>query len=185
MKNLAVNDSNNKKIIAITGLMAAGKTTLGYKLANKLGIYFVDSDQEIEDQEKKSTSEIFATKGEKYFRQLEQNVIKEIVDRDEELVLSLGGGAFIAEETRNILRQKAITIWLNTDIEVIIKRVGAKKNRPILNNGNKRLILEDLARKRNHFYKQADIHINPGKNSRELIIEKIIFELNKFGKNAK
>ena len=175
---------NDKKIIAITGLMGAGKTTLGYKLANKIGVYFVDSDQEIEDLEKKSTSEIFSTKGEKYFRDLEKNLIKEIVNRDEELVLSLGGGAFIEEETRQILKEKAITIWLNTDIEIILKRVGTKKTRPILNNGNKRVILGDLAKKRNPFYSQSDIHINSNQNNRDIILEMIICELNKLKNNA-
>ncbi len=175
---------NNKKVIAITGLMGAGKTTLGAKLADKISTYFVDLDQEIEDLEKKSTSEIFTNKGEKYFRQLEIKLVKEIIDRDEELVLSLGGGAFIQDEVRQILKERAITIWLNTDIEIIIKRVGNKKNRPILNNGNKRLILEELATKRNSFYSQADIHVGANQNAKELIIEAIINELEKL-KNAK
>jgi shikimate kinase len=175
---------NDKKIIAITGLMGAGKTTLGSRLANKIGIYFVDTDQEIEDLEKKSTGEIFLTSGEKYFRDLEKKIIKEIVNRDEELVLSLGGGAFIDEETRQILKQKAITIWLNTDIEIILKRIGAKKTRPILNNGNKRVILGDLAKNRNPLYSQSDIHISSNQNNRDAILEIIISELNKLKNNA-
>ena len=180
-----INDLNNKKIIAITGLMGAGKTTLGVKLANKIGVYFVDTDQEIEDLEKKSIGEIFVSKGEKYFREVEKKIITEIVNRDEELVLSLGGGAFIEEETRQILKQKAVTIWLNTDIEIIIKRISGRKNRPILNNGNKRLILTDLAKKRNSLYSQADIHVNSSQNNRDLTLEIIVDELNKFKNNAK
>jgi shikimate kinase len=174
-----IENGTQKKIIAIIGLMGAGKTTVGTKLANKIGAYFVDSDQEIEDLEQKSISEIFITKGEKYFREAEKKVIKEIIDRDEEMVLSLGGGAFIDETTRDCLKQKAIIIWLDTDINVILKRIGKKKNRPLLSNGNKREILEELSRKRIPIYKQADLHIDSSHNSQDCLIDKIINEINK------
>ena len=81
--NLQIKENRERKIIAIIGLMGVGKTTIGSKLANKLGYYFIDLDQEIEDREGNSISEIFTKKGEKYFRELEKNIIKEIIFRDE------------------------------------------------------------------------------------------------------
>ena len=95
-----------KKIITIVGLMGAGKTTIGSRLAQILKYYFIDSDQEIEDSEHRSIADIFAQNGEKYFREIEAKTIQEIINRDEEIVLSLGGGAFINQETRKILKQK-------------------------------------------------------------------------------
>ena len=98
-------------------------------------------DQEIEDSEHRSIADIFAQNGEKYFREIEAKTIQEIVNRDEEIVLSLGGGAFINSETRKILKQKTSIIWLHASIEETLKRVGSKPNRPLLNQKNKRQIL--------------------------------------------
>lgn len=124
---------SKKKIIAIVGLMGAGKTTVGTRLAQILKYYFIDSDQEIEDCEHRSIADIFAQNGEKYFREIEGKTIREIINRDEEMVLSLGGGAFVNPETRKILKQKSIIIWLHASIEETLKRIGSKSNRPLLN----------------------------------------------------
>ena len=112
-----------KKIIAIIGLMGVGKTTIGKKLASKMGYYFIDLDQEIEDRQKKTISEIFRDDGEKYFRDIEEKLIEEILFRDENIVLSLGGGAFINDNARKLLKEKAITIWLDAAIDEILYRV--------------------------------------------------------------
>lgn len=168
------NHIKNKKIIAILGLMGVGKTTLGSKLAEKLGYYFVDSDREIEDREQKSISEIFAQSGEKYFRDVERKIIAEIVARDEPMVLSLGGGAFIDEFTRKLLLEKTTTIWLHASIDVILHRVGNKTNRPLLNNANRRQVLEDLAAQRYPIYKLADIEIDTSGGSYDVLINKIL-----------
>jgi shikimate kinase len=167
-----------KNIIAIIGLMGVGKTTLGLKLADKLGYYFIDSDQEIEDREQKSINEIFAKNGEKYFREVEKNIIKEIVLRDEKIVLSLGGGAFINEEVRKILKEKSNIIWLHATIDNILYRIGGKTNRPLLNKQtNKRKALEELARKRYPIYKEADFSFDTGEESQEVVIGKIIKQI--------
>ncbi len=167
-----------KNIIAIIGLMGVGKTTLGLKLADKLGYYFIDSDQEIEDREQKSINEIFAKNGEKYFREVEKNIIKEIVLRDEKIVLSLGGGAFINEEVRKILKEKSNIIWLHSTIDNILYRIGGKTNRPLLNKQtNKRKALEELARKRYPIYKEADFSFDTGEESQEVVIGKIIKQI--------
>ncbi len=168
------------KIIAIIGLMGVGKTTLGLKLASKLGYYFIDSDQEIEDREKKSISDIFKNYGEKYFREVEKNVIKEIIMRDEKIILSLGGGAFINEEIRRILKEKSTIVWLYTSIDNILHRISHKNNRPLLNNVNKRKVLEDLAIKRYPIYREADFSFDTGDDSQENLVNKIVKKINSY-----
>ncbi len=163
----------NKRIIAIVGLMGVGKSTIGFRLSEKLGFYFIDSDQEIEDREKSSITKIFNDKGEKYFREVEENLIKEIVARNENIVLSLGGGAFINDEVRKVLKEKAVTIWLYASASEIIRRVGNKTSRPLLNQGNKRQILDELIEKRYPSYLEADFKFDTEKEGQETLINKI------------
>ncbi len=164
----------NKKIIAIVGLMGVGKTTLGAKLAGRMKYYFIDCDQEIEDREGKTIKEIFAEKGEKHFREIEKKIIKEIVLRDENIILSLGGGAFVDPETREVLKEKAITIWLFASVNDILHRIGNKNTRPLLNKKNKREVLEELIKKRYPIYAEADFKFNTSTENHEVLINKII-----------
>jgi shikimate kinase len=173
-----------RKIIAIVGLMGVGKTTVGARLAEKLKYYFIDCDQEIEDRERKTVSEIFTQNGEKYFRDIEERVIAEISDREEEVVISLGGGAFMSEKTQKILKEKAITIWLEAPIEEILHRIGKKNTRPLLNQKNKREILEELAAKRYPTYAKADLKFNTNNNYGEALLRKITQQLKQL-KDAK
>ena len=175
---------SSKKIIAIVGLMGVGKTTVGARLADRLQYYFVDCDREIEDRERKSVAEIFTQNGEKYFRDLEEKVIEEIIGRGEETVLSLGGGAFMSEKTQQILKETAITIWLEAPIEEILHRIGKKNNRPLLNQKNKREILEELVEKRYPIYATADLKFSTNNTGGEYILKKIIQQINEL-KNAK
>jgi len=174
MKKNSDENLANKKIIAFIGLMGVGKTTVGSKLAARLGYYFIDSDQEIEDREKKTIAEIFAENGEKYFREVEKKTIQEIVLRDESIVLSLGGGAFIDDDVRKILKEKAVTIWLNADIDDILFRVAGKKNRPLLNQNNRRETLQNLFAKRKPIYSEADLQFNTSNESHESLIRKLL-----------
>jgi shikimate kinase len=169
-------------IIAIIGLMGVGKTTLGLKLADKLGYYFIDSDQEIEDREKRSINDIFDKNGEKYFREIEKKVIQEVILRDEKIVLSLGGGAFINEEVRKILKEKAIVIWLHASIDNILHRIGYKNNRPLLNKVNKRKALEDLVKKRYSIYAESNFNFDTGEENQESVINKIVKQVNEHDK---
>jgi shikimate kinase len=166
----------NKKLIAIVGLMGVGKTTIGAKLAEKMKYYFIDCDQEIEDREQRVISKIFAESGEKYFREVEKNVIKEIASRDEEIVFSLGGGAFMNEETRKLLKEKAITIWLHASIDEILHRIGNKTTRPLLNQShkNRRQVLEEFAAKRYPTYSLADFKFDTTNENHDVLISKII-----------
>lgn len=174
-------DLQDKKIIVLTGLMGAGKTTVGSKLAEKLGFYFIDSDQEIEDQKQQSIANIFKTKGEKYFRQIEKETIKEIINRDEQIVLSLGGGAFMDDETRLLIKEKAVSIWLYADLDVLLHRIANKNTRPLLNNVDKRAALLDLIIKRYPTYKKANIHIDTGReNSNDLFMRNLVTKISEF-----
>lgn len=170
--------AKNTKIIAIIGLMGVGKSTIGSKLAEKIGYYFVDSDSEIEDSQKMLIPKIFAKKGEEYFRNIERQTIQGIIDRDEKMVLSLGGGAFDDEKTRQVLLEKAFIVHLSAPIDVILHRIGNKTNRPLLNNGNKRQTLQDLIDKRYPNYSLADIEIDSSKNTHDEIIEQILQKFN-------
>ncbi len=172
--NFSLNHFKEKrKIIAIVGLMGVGKTTLGTKLADKFGYYFIDLDREIEDFEQKSVREIFEEKGEKYFRELEKKLATEIVARDEQFVLSLGGGAFMDYDIREMLLKNALVIWLKAPIDVVLHRLGNKNNRPLLNNVNKRQVLEDLEKKRYPLYSQAHLEFDSAALGYENIIEEI------------
>lgn len=167
----------SKKIIALIGLMGAGKTTIGLHLSQNLGYYFIDTDQEIEDRYKMSIAEIFKKHSESYFRQLETEIISEIVARNENTVLSLGGGAFIIEKNRLLLQEKCFTVWLYASLDETIKRVGNKNNRPLLQNINKRKTLENLIATRYPIYKKANIAIDTTNASIGEVIESIIKQL--------
>jgi shikimate kinase len=158
--------------------MGVGKTTVGKKLAKKLGYYFIDSDQEIEDREHLSIPEIFSQKGEKYFREVESKIISEIIFRDEEIVLSLGGGAFVDEDTRRALKEKTLTIWLDAPIDEILRRVGNKTNRPLLNQKNRREVLQNLALKRFPIYREAELRFEAHKIGHDTLTNKIIKKIN-------
>jgi shikimate kinase len=150
----------SKKIIALIGLMGAGKTTIGLHLSQNIGYYFIDTDQEIEDRYKMSVADIFKKHSESYFRNIESNIIAEILARNENIVLSLGGGAFINEKNRPLIQENCFTVWLYTSLEETIKRVGNKNNRPLLQNVNKRKTLENLMVIRYPIYKKANIAID-------------------------
>jgi shikimate kinase len=169
---------SSKKIIAIVGLMGAGKTTIGFRLANSIKYYFIDSDREIEDFENRSINDIFAKDGEEYFRKIEAQIIDKIIARDENIVLSLGGGAYINRAIRNSLQEKSITIWLYASIDESLKRIGSKKSRPLLNQKNKRETLENLAKIRYPIYENADFKFDTTNLNSEEIVKKIITTLN-------
>jgi len=177
---------SKNRIIAIIGMMGVGKTTLGIKIAEKLQYYFIDLDQEIEDQQHCSINEIFATKGEKFFRETESKIISEIIDRDEDIVLSLGGGAYIDQKNRQILQKKSIVIWLHADLDEVVFRTSNKNNRPLLNGKdgqkNKRQIIQDLMIEREPFYRQCDLDFDTTNHNQEMLVNKIVQQINNLKK---
>ncbi len=136
--------------------MGAGKSTVGRRLAEKLGRPFFDSDTEIEKAAGLSISDIFALHGEADFRRGEQQVLKRLLTLPPH-VLATGGGAYLNEETRALMREHAITVWLNADLETLWKRVQKRDSRPLLKRGNAKQVLTDLLAEREPVYSQADL----------------------------
>lgn len=146
------------RTIALVGLMGAGKSTVGRRLAEKLGREFFDSDHEIEKAAGLSISNIFAMHGEADFRRGEKQVIRRLLERKPH-VLATGGGAYLDAETRQILRDHAVTIWLDADLDTLWKRVSKRDTRPLLQRPDAREHLAQLMTTRQPFYSQADLTV--------------------------
>lgn len=144
--------------LVLVGMMGAGKTTVGRRLAQKLGRRFVDSDDEIEKAANMSIEEIFAAHGEGEFRSGEARVIARIL-REHDIVLATGGGAFVNAETRELVKSSAISIWLKADFEVLFQRVSRRSNRPLLKTADPRQSLKTLIEARYPIYAEADITV--------------------------
>lgn len=144
--------------IVLVGMMGAGKTTVGRRLAAKLGRHFVDSDEEIEKAAGMSIEDIFATRGETDFRAGEARVIARLL-RDPDIVLGTGGGAFINPETRALVKADAVSVWIKADFELLFSRVSRRSNRPLLKTANPRETLRQLIDARYPIYGEADVTI--------------------------
>lgn len=177
--DLTVDTSNPKsnKTIVLVGLMGAGKTTVGRRLAKRLGLEFADSDFEIEKAAQMSVGEIFETYGEEYFRAGERRVIARLMGGRPSRVLATGGGAFINDETRELMKSEAITIWLDATLQVLIERTGRRDTRPLLKNGDPEDILRNLLQERGPIYAEADIHIQSSDGPHDEVVDAIIAAL--------
>ena len=147
------------RTVALVGLMGAGKTAIGKRLAARLGLPFVDADEEIERAAGFTISEIFERYGEAEFRAGERRVIARLLDGPRQVV-STGGGAYMDRETRTLLRERAITVWLRADLDVLYERVRKRGNRPLLRQGNPRDVLARLMAERYPIYAEADLVID-------------------------
>lgn len=165
------------KTITLIGLMGAGKTTIGTVLAKKLEVAFVDSDRVIEEKAGVSIPEIFDRDGESFFRKVESKTIIDILSLGKPCVLATGGGAFMNEQTRAAIRQHSTCIWLKASLETLLERVEHSTNRPLLNNVNKKEMLQKLIAERYPVYEKADIVIDTDSNSRTIITDDIFNEL--------
>jgi shikimate kinase len=146
--------------VVLVGLMGVGKSSIGRKLASLLHMPFVDADEEIERAAQMSISEIFDQFGEAYFRDGERRVIARLIDGPgSRKVIATGGGAFVNPETRRLILDKAVAIWLDSELDVLVDRVGRKETRPLLRNGNPREILARLKAEREPAYAEAPIHV--------------------------
>lgn len=144
--------------IVLVGMMGAGKTTVGRRLAQRLARRFVDSDEEIEKAAGMPIADIFAIHGEADFRAGEVKVISRLL-RDENLVLGTGGGAFINSETRALVKQQALSVWLKADFDLLFARVARRSNRPLLKTADPRATLRSLMHHRYPIYGEADITV--------------------------
>ena len=151
--------------IVLVGMMGVGKSSVGKKLASVLGWPFVDADDEIEIAAGMPIPEIFETHGEAYFRDGERRVIARLIKdsagrrRKGCRIIATGGGAFCNEDTRKLILDQAIAVWLDSDVDTLVERTGRKDNRPLLKNGNPREILARLREERRPAYQHAPIHV--------------------------
>jgi shikimate kinase/3-dehydroquinate synthase len=159
--------------IVLIGLMGAGKTAIGKRLAARLGLPFYDADQEIERAAGVSIAEIFARHGEAHFRAGEKRVIQRLLEGGR-IVLSPGGGAFMDPETRAAIREKAVSVWLRCPLPVLLRRVQGRTHRPLLNAGNPAEILARLSQQRSPIYAQADIIVDGSEAPPHVTTTKVI-----------
>lgn len=159
--------------IVLIGMMGVGKSTVGRRLATRLGLPFVDADEEIERAAGMTISEIFERYGEAHFRDGERRVIGRLMD-GEPKVIATGGGAFMQAETRAEILEHAIAIWLDADIDVLVDRVSRREGRPLLKDKDPHAVLSELAATRNPVYALAPIHIKSMAAPHEATVEKIM-----------
>jgi len=144
--------------IVLVGLMGAGKTSVGRRLAEKLGIPFVDADHEIEAAAGKPIKEIFADHGEAYFREGERRVIQRLIGNGAQ-VLATGGGAYMNEETRQRIQEHGISVWLKAALPILMKRVAKRQDRPLLQAEDPEAVMRGLMEKRYPVYALADVTV--------------------------
>ncbi len=147
-----------RRPIVLVGLMGVGKSTVGRRLASRLHIPFVDADREIEIAAGLSVSDIFARFGEEGFRDGERRVIARLIDGRPKVVAT-GGGAFMNDQTRALILERATAVWLDADIEVLVERVSRRDDRPLLRGRDPHETLAELAARRNPIYALAPIHV--------------------------
>jgi shikimate kinase len=167
------------KTIALVGLMGAGKSSIGRRLAQALGLPFVDADSEIESAAGASIEEIFARDGEAIFRNGERRVIARLLDGPAQ-ILATGGGAFMDPSTRSLIRERAISLWLRADLDTLLVRVARRNNRPLLKNGDPRAVLTRLIDERYPVYAEADITVDTVDGPPEATLAKVIDALDHF-----
>ena len=165
-----------EKTLVLVGMMGAGKTSVGRRLAHVLGVPFRDADAEIELAAGCTVNEIFEVFGEPAFRAGERKVIARLLGEPPH-ILATGGGAFMDEETRIRIKQSAISIWLKAPIELLLERVIRKDTRPLLRNTDRRAALERLLREREPIYAQADITIESDSGPHDTAVKAIVAAL--------
>lgn len=162
--------------VVLVGLMGAGKTTVGRRLAKALRLPFKDADAEIELAAGRSVSDIFAERGEAEFRAGERRVIRRLLSGPP-LVLATGGGAFMNADTRRLIRSRAVSVWLRADLDVLVRRCARRDTRPLLANGDPRETLERLARERYPIYAEADLTVETTESPHDAAVAAILHAL--------
>lgn len=159
--------------IVLIGLMGAGKTTIGRRLASQLGLPFYDADHEIEAAAGCSVAEIFERHGEPAFRDGERRVIARLLDGPQH-VLATGGGAFMNLQTRELIRDKGLSVWLRADLDLLMERVSRRQNRPLLRTGDPRATMEKLMNDRYPIYAEADVVVDSTGAPHDHIVQDVI-----------
>jgi shikimate kinase len=164
------------RTIVLVGLMGAGKTKIGRRLAARLDLPFFDSDTEIEAAAGETIQEIFRNRGEAAFRDGERRVIARLLTQPTH-VLATGGGAFMDPATRVVISRHAVSVWLRADLEVLLARVSRRNNRPLLQERDPRAVLAELIERRYPVYAEADLTIDSGDGAPELTVTRTIAAL--------
>ena len=159
--------------IVFVGLMGAGKTAIGRKVATMLSLPFVDSDQEIESVSRMTGPELFERYGETEFRALEQRVILRLLENGPQ-VLSTGGGAFMNAQTREAIAAHGVSVWLKAELDLLMDRVSKKQNRPLLKSADPRAVLERLMGERYPVYATADVTVPTRDDRKEIIAAEVL-----------
>ncbi|MCF8708768.1 shikimate kinase [Rhizorhapis sp. SPR117] len=159
--------------IVLIGMMGVGKSTVGRRLAARLGLPFIDADDEIVQAAGMSIADIFERFGEAHFRDGERRVIARLMDGSPK-VIATGGGAFIQDDTREEILSHAVTVWLDADIDILVDRVSRREGRPLLAGKDPRTVLTELAAKRNPIYALAPIHVKSITAPHDATVDKIM-----------
>jgi shikimate kinase len=169
----------DRRAIVLVGLMGAGKSTVGRRLAARLGLIFLDADNEIEEAAGMSIPDIFAIYGEAHFRDGERRVIDRLL-REGAIVLATGGGAFMDDTTRANVRESGISVWLKADLDTLMRRVRKRSNRPLLQNPDPEGTMRRLMDLRYPVYAQSDVTIESREGTHEQVVEAIVAALDAY-----
>jgi shikimate kinase len=181
--NAAIGNSPPDRSIVLVGLMGSGKSAIGRRLAARIGMDFVDADAEIEKAAGLSISDIFEVHGERAFRDGERRVIARLLAGPAH-VLATGGGAFMVEETRAKINERAISVWLRADFDVLLRRISRRDNRPLLKVDNKEEVLRRLIEERYPIYEEADIIVQSQDGPHEKTVNEVIAALKRLTADA-
>jgi shikimate kinase len=162
--------------VVLVGLMGVGKSTVGRRLAKRLGLPFVDSDSAIEDASGFSAAEVYERFGEDDFRDGERRLVARLVS-GEIRVIATGGGAYIDPRTRELLNERAITVWLDAPVDILTERTSRRDTRAQLRTGNPKATLERMSEERRPSYEEAHIHIKSGNGAHKDVVDSIIAAL--------
>ncbi|MEK9707013.1 MAG: shikimate kinase [Alphaproteobacteria bacterium] len=171
------------KSIVMVGLMGAGKSAIGRRLATKLDMPFLDADNEIEAAAGCTIEEIFETHGEAHFRDGERRVIARILSGPP-VVLATGGGAYMDETTRDLIAEMGISVWLRAHLDTLVQRTSKRSNRPLLKRDNPAKILKDLMKVRHPIYELSDIVVDSNDGPPEDTVERVCAALTAFGEHG-
>lgn len=170
--------------IVLVGMMGAGKSSVGRKLAARLAVPFFDADTEVEAAAGMSVARVFETLGEAEFRKGERRVIARLLDKPVH-VLATGGGAFMDDETRDLIRRRAVSVWLRASLDTLAERTGRRDDRPLLQGGNPREILHRLMTEREPVYAQADVTVDSDTRPTDETVDRVLKALAEYTPNQK
>jgi shikimate kinase len=164
--------------VVLVGLMGVGKSTVGRRLARRLGLSFVDTDEEIEGAAGYPPAEIFERYGEQDFRDGERRLVARLVHGDVR-VIATGGGAYVDPRTRELLNERAITVWLDAPVDILAERTSRRDTRAQLREGDRKAVLQRLSEERRRSYEEAHIHVKSGDGAHKDVVDAIVEALEK------